>query len=79
MISISPDADMGPPRTISQQLKIIVRAGAAVTKWKKLASNSRNRHVRLKELVITEEGYHQDLLRIRDKVKDPLVLVLAIT
>ena len=61
------------PLPIPQHLKLILNVGASLKKWKKIASKSKDRYNRLKELVITEKDYHDDLVTIRDKVKDELV------
>ncbi len=45
---------------------------AALGKWTKLASRSKNRYLRFKELVMTELDYQKDLIIIKDGIKRPL-------
>jgi hypothetical protein len=47
-------------------------AGAATVKWKKLATRSRDRYYRLRELVTTEEDYRKDLISIKERIQQPL-------
>ena len=55
--------------SIPEQLKLILTVGSSLKKWKKVALKSKDRYNRLKELVITEKDYHDDLVVIRDKVQ----------
>ena len=60
------------PLSIPQHLKLILGIGSSLKKWKKVAGKSKDRYNRLKELVMTEKDYHDDLVTLRDKVKKEL-------
>ena len=54
------------------ELRVQIKAGLALGRWKKWSDRTRNRFYRLKELVTTESDYRNDLLLIRDHIKKPL-------
>lgn len=65
--------------SVSVQLKLIVTAGASLKKWRKLASKSKDRFHRLNELVTTEKDYFNDLNKIKDWIREPLLSNKIIT
>jgi hypothetical protein len=64
---------------VGEQLKALIKTGAAVKKWKKIAGKSKDRLNRLKELVITEKDYQSDLITIRDRIMKELQAAGLIT
>jgi len=56
-----------------QSLKLQVNVGAALAKWNKQASRTKNRYLRFKELYMTEIDYQKDLITIRDNIKKPFI------
>ena len=51
----------------------MIKVGAAMQRWKKHAGRTRDRYYRFRELVTTEEDYYNDLIIIKDGVKEPLL------
>jgi hypothetical protein len=78
-IAIIMDISSKEAKEASAKLRNIVRLGAAVNKWKKLAGRSRDRYYRLRELVTTEEDYRKDLISIKERIQQPLLESQCIT
>lgn len=52
---------------------MLISTNSCLKKWKKLADTSKNRFYRLKELIITEEDYYNDLKILQEKIRIPFV------
>jgi hypothetical protein len=66
----SPLPPLGPK--LPEQLKAILKAGAAVKFWQKQAKNSKQRVNILREWVATEHSYIEDLRTIENSIQKPL-------
>lgn len=61
--------EIGLSQGVTDQLKFIIETGASLKKWRKLASKSKDRFNRLKELVTTEKDYFNDLNTIKNCIR----------